>query len=190
MRRNWKENRPVAYCVLAVVIVLCLLLSGGGRLAAQARSLTDTFFSAGESISADLSEQADNAHVMADIAARYEAVDGALPEAVEEAVQALRTALSGRDIPACHEASVRLTDAVESLYTAGSHAEMQGSDGDDFRYKYKNFTSAGLRIAHSEYHDMAEQFNRTRRGFPASMICAVRGIGEAAPFAAAAQTEG
>ena len=183
MRRNWKENRPVAYCVLAVVIVLCLLLSGGGRLAAQARSLTDTFFSAGESISADLSEQAD-------IAARYEAVDGALPEAVEEAVQALRTALSGRDIPACHEASVRLTDAVESLYTAGSHAEMQGSDGDDFRYKYKNFTSAGLRIAHSEYHDLAEHFNRTRRGFPASLICAVRGIGEAAPFAAAAQTEG
>ena len=36
-----KENQPLAWSVLAVVVVLCLLLSGGGSLKKQALTLTD-----------------------------------------------------------------------------------------------------------------------------------------------------
>lgn len=171
-----KENQPLAWSVLAVVVVLCLLLSGGGSLKKQALALTDRFFASSESISADLREKADDAYVMAGIARGYEAVDASLTGAVETGVTALRAALDKKDIGGCFAASVELTDAVEDLYTAGSKVEMQGSDGEDFRYKYKNVSSADLRISHDEYNDAAERFARVRNGFPASLISAVWGI--------------
>ena len=59
---------------------------------------------------------------------------------------------------------------------------MKGNDPDDFRYKYKNFTSANLRISHDPYNDSAAEFNRLRGGFPARLIASVCGVDELERF--------
>lgn len=179
---SFKENRPVAWAVLAAVVIGCTLLNGGTGLARERQS-ANTFYSAGESISADLREASDNAYVMLGIAQRYsDQFSEELLTATQEAIDGLRDALSEGEISWMYEAACTLTDRVEDLYTAGGSLDMQGNDGEDFRYKYKNFTSANLRISHDPYNDSAAEFNRLLSGFPAGLIGSVCGIDALQPF--------
>lgn len=179
----FKDNRPLAWTILAAVVVGCTLISGGSGLAKERRTASDSFFAAGESISADLKELGDNAYVMLGIAQRYpDFFEEELFADVQEAIDDLRGAQSEGDVQQMYAASCALTDCVEDLYTAGSNLEMQGSDSEDFRYKYKNFSSANLRISHDPYNDAANGFNRLRAGFPAGLIGSICGIDELTPF--------
>lgn len=177
-----KENRPLAWTVLAAVVIGCTLTSGGIGLAREKSQVQKQFFAASESISADLAELADNAYVMLGIAKRYADFDEALTERTQQAIDGLREAMDSGSIGEMYQAKRTLTDCVEDLYTAGGQVTMQGSDGDDFRYKYKNFNSASLRISHDPYNDAAAQFNELRGGFPAELIGGVCGVDELEPF--------
>lgn len=177
-----KENRPLACAVLAAVVIGCTLTSGGIGLARERSQVEKQFFAASESISADLTELADNAYVMLGIAERYSAFDQALLDRTQQAIDGLRSALDSRSVSDMYQAKRTLTDCVEDLYTAGGQVSMQGADPDDFRYKYKNFTSANLRISHDPYNDAAVQFNDLRSGFPAGLIGGVCGVDELEPF--------
>lgn len=177
-----KENRPLAYIVLAAVVISCTLLSGGIRLKSARKAALSPFFAASESISADLTELGDNAYVLLGIAKNYPQLDEALLDDTQAAIDELRAAQEERDIPRMYQASRDLTDCVEDLYTAGGKLTMQGNDADDFRYKYKNFSSANLRIAHDPYNDAAAAFNEQRSGFPAALIAAICGIAPLGAF--------
>lgn len=177
-----KENRPLAWGVLAAVVIGCTLASGGIGLNREQNAVRQEFFAAGESIYADAVELADNAYVLLGIAQRYDGFDQALLERTQQAVQSLRDALARESIGEAGAASKELTDCVEDLYTAAGDVSMKGNDPDDFRYKYKNFTSANLRISHDPYNDSAAEFNRLRGGFPARLIASVCGVDELERF--------
>ncbi len=176
---KFTENRPLACAILAVVILGVLFIGGGNALGAKSKAVETTFFAASESISAELKELSDNAVVMNSIAANAKGVNETLVKAVNDAVEALRGA---ETIAAKADASHDLIAAVENLYSNVSNLKLSDKDAEDFKYRYRNFESALLRISHDGYNDEAAAFNSEKAGFPAGLISAVRGIRDAVAF--------
>ena len=131
------------------------------------------------SIAAELNEMIDNAVVMNSIAANCEQADRDMVAAVNDSIEQLRASAS---ISEKYAASERLHQAVENLYSNVSNLTLSDTDASDFRYKYKNFDSALLRISHDPYNENVMAFNKAKKGFPAGVICAVRGIDDADLF--------
>lgn len=121
----------------------------------------------------------DNAVVMNSIIASTDGADSAKTDAVSEAIAALEEADT---IAERYKATQSLTAAVENLYSYAENLTLSQTGSDDFRYKYKNFSSALLRISHDGYNDAAYAFNEEKSGFPAALICAIRGIDDAELF--------
>ena len=176
---KFTENRPLASCILALVIVGTLLIGGGNALKSQSQAVETTFSASSESISAELKELADNAVVMNSIAANAAGVNEDYVAAVTDGVDALRAAES---VSEKSTASAALTTAVENLYSNASNLSLSDKDADDFKYRYRNYESALTRISHDPYNDEAAAFNREKSGFPAGLICALRGIRDAELF--------
>ena len=173
------ENRPLACGVLALVIAGTLFIGGGNALSSKAKAVDALFYASSESISAELKELADNATVMNSIAANAKGVNQTYVTAVTDSIGALRDASS---VFASAEASHALTTAVENLYSNVSNLTLSDKDAEDFKYRYRNYQSAQLRISHDGYNDEAAAFNAEKSGFPAGLISAVRGIHDATLF--------
>lgn len=173
---KFTENRPIARAVLALVVAGTLVIGGGNALSNQKKAVQAAFSAPSESISAELKEMADNAMVMNSIVANAESADSEKTAAVSAAIDALNSA---ETIPDRYDAAQTLTAAVEDLYSYGSNLKLSETDADDFRYKYKNFSSALLRISHDSYNEQAAAFNEEKSGFPAGLISALRGVSDA-----------
>ncbi|MBR0463082.1 MAG: hypothetical protein IJJ23_01690 [Clostridia bacterium] len=174
------ENRPLAWAVLAVVVVLTLVIGGGNALKAKSDAVAAVFNAPNDSISYELKQMADNAEVMATIAESTDGVDMAQVAAVTTAVEDIRSAKS---VSESRKAYVSLKTAVESLYSGATALSMTETNAGDFEYKYKNFSSAYQSAErYPEYNEAAEAFNKVRNGFPAVLISALRGIGQAELF--------
>jgi len=173
------ENRPLACGVLALVIAGTLFIGGGNALSRKAKAVDAAFNASSESISAELKELADNAVVLNSIAANARDANQTYVAAVTDAVDALRGAES---VSAKSDASSALTAAVENLYSNVSNLKLSDKDAEDFKYRYRNYESALLRISHDGYNDLAAAFNSEKSGFPAGLISAIRGIGGAELF--------
>lgn len=176
---KFTENRPIARAALALIVAGTLIIGGGNALIDQKKAVQAAFSAPSESISAELKEMADNAVVMNSIVANAKGAESEKTDAVSAAIDALNRA---ETIPDRYDAAQALTAAVEDLYSYGSNLKLSETDAGDFRYKYKNFSSALLRISHDSYNEQAAVFNEEKRGFPAGLISALRGIGDAALY--------
>lgn len=173
---KFSENRPIARAVLALSVAGTLLIGGGNALRAQEKAVRNAFFASSESIAAEQKEMIDNAIVMNSIIANTDGADTQKTDAVSDAAAALESADTIAD--RCRAAQA-LTAAVEELYSYAENLTLSQTGADDFRYKYKNFSSALLRISHDGYNEAAYAFNEEKSGFPAALICAIRGIDDA-----------
>ncbi len=173
------ENLLIARIVLAVAIAASLIFGGGGALMDRRAAVEAQFNAASESIAAELNEMRSNATVIAAIAGKYDTADEDHISALNEAIASLDAA---RDPAGKYAASLQMDTAVENLYSNLTGLKLNEMDAQDARYAYKNFTSAQLRISHDGYNESAEQFNAELRGFPASLLGALRGVDELGLF--------
>ena len=176
---KFTENRPIARAALALIVAGTLIIGGGNALIDQKKAVQAAFSAPSESISAELKEMAENAVVMNSIVANAKGAESEKTDAVSAAIDALNRA---ETIPDRYDAAQALNAAVEDLYSYGSNLKLSETDEGDFRYKYKNFSSALLRISHDSYNEQAAAFNEEKSGFPAGLISALRGIGDAALY--------
>lgn len=176
---KFTENRPIACAALALIVAGTLVIGGGNALIDQKKAVQAAFSAPSESISAELKEMTNNAVVMNSIVANAEGADPERTAAVSSAIDALNAAGT---IPDRYGAAQTLTAAVEDLYAYGSNLKLSETDAGDLRYSYKNYSSALMRISHDSYNEQAAAFNEEKSGFPAGLISAVRGIGDAALY--------
>lgn len=167
---RFSENRSVAYVVLAAAIVLALLFGGGGALIDKRVGVDRIYHASSESISAELLEMRDNAATLLSIANKYNDASASL---LDSAIDALDSA---EDVSAQFAASLQLDSAVEQAYSNLSALDLTAMDAEDVRYKYKNFTSAQLRISHDPYNELAADFNDQLNAFPTNLIGLLRGV--------------
>ncbi len=180
------RRRPFANIVLALAVVLSVFGIGGARLKGAQGAALAQFTAAdeyGHGIPGDLSTQADAA---ASLIRQTENVLGESDAAVTEARQALdafNAAPTGTP-GAAYDANVRLYSAVEMLYNAAK-PEADGTALKNIEGLHAAFVSAQTTIdrAGARYNEAAKAYNKTAAAFPANVIGALWGAGEAPLFA-------
>ena len=113
------------------------------------------------------------------VAKKIAGVDEALLTAAEDAVNALSEPLGPADTCAANET---LDAAVEALYDAALPLA-DDTQKDLLSEQHSEFMSRGTILRNSSYNEQAEQFNKDRNAFPASLIGALWGVDEAEYFA-------
>ena len=181
MKQKFNENRPVAWIVLALAVVLSIIFSGGGALRSVRAQALDTFHFGvnGDSLCIynDLKARADCAYNLADTAARYDSIPQEEIDRVVKAAEELDNT-DDDDIVALGRANDALDRAVESLYTEIENAALSEKDATFALSQYKEFTSRGLTISRDGYNGQAEAFNELLGGFPASLVGMFSGVRE------------
>ncbi len=182
---RFSENRPIAYAVLAVVIIASLIFGGGGALKERRTALVNQYNASSFSISAELMEMRSNAVKIQNIGMKYNAADNKLISSLGDTVSALDAASNAGDVNGQYAASLLLSTAVETCYAHLSGLALSDADASDVRYAYRNFTSAQLRITHDSYNTLAAQFNADLARFPANMLGTLCGVDPLGLFQAA-----
>lgn len=179
MKAKINENRPLAWVVLAIVVVLSIIFSGGGALRGVRAQALDVFHYGvnGDSlcIYSDLMARVDCAYNLADTAARYDSIAQESIDKVNEAAEELDKT-NDSDIAALNAADDALDRAVESLYTGIENARLSDADATFALSQYKEFTSRALTISRDGYNGYAEAFNEMLGAFPASVVGMMSGV--------------
>lgn len=170
------KNRAFAWCVFALAVVLTITLSGGGGLQSMRGDVEAIFYHGVNhdelSIDRDLHARTEAAYNLMTIAEKY-GVDSATIHAVSES----REETTKRDsISACYAANGKLTQAVESLYTALDAAELSDADKTFAYNQYKEFKARADTIGRDPYNQRAEAYNQSLNGVPAKWIAGLAGV--------------
>lgn len=170
---RFSENRPIAYVVLALCIALSLIFCGGGVLMDKRAEVDQVYHAASYSISAELLEMRDNAVTILSIARKYDDADSTYTADLDAAISALD---ASEGAASDYAASLQLDSAVEHVYSDLTGLKLSEMDAEDARYKYKNFSSAQMRISHDPYNELATGFNGQLSTFPANLLGLLRGV--------------
>lgn len=185
MKNKINENRPLAFIVLAVVIVLSIALSGGGGLRSLRADVMQVFRTGvngdGLCVYTDLQERADCAYNLAALALRYNEIPQDIGQKAEAAANEIVN-VKNDDTSAMKRANDALGRTVEALYTELENADLSETDATYALSQYKEFTSRGLTISRDGYNSLAEEFNRTIGVFPANLVAMVSGVGQLTLF--------
>ena len=185
MKNKINENRPLACIVLAAVVVLSIIFSGGGALRAERARAMDAFHFGvngdGLCIYTDLQARADCAYDLVDLCGRYGAIPQESIDKVEKAANVLEST-GENDVYELGRANGELDRAVESLYTEIENASLSETDATFALTRYKEFTSRALTISRDGYNAQAEAFNQLLGRFPANLVGMVSGVGQLALF--------
>lgn len=135
----------------------------------------------GLGIENDLNNRIDNSYNLVTIAKKY--ID-AEDEVIKNTLDARDALVNSDSISEKYKANLRLTEAVEELYTVLGEENLNLSEQDKSyrRSLYSNLTSRNDTISHDGYNDKAADFNHTLEEFPASLISRLVGINKAELF--------
>ena len=181
-----EQNLPAVFKKTGVPQAAALLLLavsvfgiGGAKLAGYYSEPMGGVTSGKYSIPADLDQRVSAAANVVTVAKKIAGVDQTLLAAAQNAVDALAEPMGPADTYAANET---LDAAVEALYDAA--LPLASADQKDLLgEQHSEFMSRGTILRNSSYNEEAEQFNKDRNAFPASLIGALWGVDEAEYFA-------
>lgn len=172
-----KTGVPQAAALLLLAVSVFGI--GGAKLAGHYSDTMAGFNSGKYSITADLDQRVSAAANVVTVAKKIAGVDQTLLAAAQNAVDALAEPMGPADTYAANET---LDAAVEALYDAA--LPLASADQKDLlSEQHSEFMSRGTILRNSSYNEEAEQFNKDRNAFPASLIGALWGVDEAEYFA-------
>lgn len=173
------KKTGVPQAVALLLLAVSVFGIGGAKLAGYYSSTMAGFTTGQYSITADLDQRVSAAANVVTVAKKIAGVDQTLLAAAEDAVNALSEPMGPADTYAANEA---LNTAVEALYDAA--LPLASADQKDLlSEQHSEFMSRGTILRNSPYNEEAEQFNKDRNAFPASLIGALWGVDEAEYFA-------
>lgn len=182
------ENRPLAWAVLAVCALGSVVGLGGNSLVRAQENVLSTFYSgahveetARSSMDAYLDRAADCAQIMAAEAQLYLGEENAAALRAREAV--LRMAdENGLDVR--YEAYTQLQQDSDDLYNAVYAADLTEAQRVNFKRAYDDFWGCDKYIRKDPYREMAVDFNKDLKGFPAGAVAKLLNLDELNSFGA------
>ena len=178
-------NKKIAIAAMILMIAFSIPLGGYRSLNKLYKEVNRTFYQGvdgdGLGIENDLNNRIDNSFNLVTIAKKY--ID-AEAEVIKNTLAAREALVNSKSISEKYKANLRLTEAVEELYTALGDESLNLSEQDKTyrRSLYSNLTSRNDTISHDGYNDKAASFNNTLEEFPASTIARFLGINKAELF--------
>ena len=86
------------------------------------------------------------------------------------------------DLDERHSAYKALCAEVESLYTEFHVSDVKEESSELFNNAYANFQGEVSKLKFDDYHALAEKFNHSLDGFPASVVASMLGVDELNTF--------
>ena len=174
---NFRENRKLAWVVLALAVVLTILFSCAAGLRRERNSALNAFYEGtqGDGLSAyhDLLKRAECAYNLLTLATKYDKNNTPGAEALTEARRAL---LDADEIGEMAEANAALTEAMALIQSESESYGMTEQDERLFARQITEMISRGETIAHNDYDALAARFNERLSGFPRGLVSALMGI--------------
>ena len=170
---------------MLLMIIISIPFGGYRSLNKLFKEVNRTFYQGvdgdGLGIENDLNNRIDNSYNLVTIAKKYIDQENAV---IKNTLEARAELVNSKSIADKYRANLRLTEAVEELYTALGAVEPKLSEQDETyrRSLYSNLTSRNDTISHDGYNDKAAEFNNIIEGFPASLISRLVGINKAELF--------
>lgn len=169
-KKNWKENRPLAYAVLVLTVLIGLFGVGGAKARGVANQVNDDYQ---DMIANDLSLRAAAAENIVTVSETALGRDAASVQAAQKALEQLESAKGPAH--AC-AANADLTAAVGMLYEE-TRLVTGDEKGSVLQTQWSEFLSRGNIIDRSAdaYNAQARAAKRKLSGFPASLVSALAG---------------
>ena len=171
------QSRTVAI-LIAVILMIASLAIGGKRSLAPLRAEVEAVFSeasdgSGKGIQYDLDQRVAQAHNLIAVAKRYLNADDTLITAVSDAISAIDLAKGPSEK---YDANVQLTSACSSLYAKLASMQLSASDREYNEGIKTELNSHNQIIGHSDYNELASEFNIMLAKFPTSIIGSLSGV--------------
>lgn len=173
---KWLNKRPVAFAVLAVVILFSCIV-GSYRSVLSLRQQTEQVFLQGErgdglSIAHDLEARVRLSGNLVTIARRY--LDDTRLTELQSAADALTAAQTPSEK---YQANRKLDTAFQAVYESLEGQALSKTDS-DYRIRLRaDFHSRNVTISHDAYNGLAQEFNQKVLGsFPAGALASAAGI--------------
>jgi len=169
-KRNWKENRPLAFAALVLAVLVGIFVIGG----AKARGVANTANRAyQDTIAGDLALRAAAAENIVEVAKAALGEDAASVQSAQKALARLNDA----DGPAlAYQANTELTASIGMLYEE-TRLVTGDAKGSVLQTQWSEFLSRGNIIDRSAaaYNEQARTAKKKLSGFPASLVSALSG---------------
>lgn len=183
----FKENRPLAWGVLAACALCSVFGLGGGALARDRDRVEAYFYSGAEtastarsSMDAYLDRAAECAQVMASEAQLHLGSDNGSAQSMLDLLEDFRS----EDLNVRYGAYEDLQQLSDQLYNAMYAAELADADRVNFKHAYDDFWGSDKFVRMDPYRSMAAEFNDRLDGFPASLAADLWGVDELNSFGA------
>ncbi len=183
MEKKYQKQRATGAAVLAAVVVIFTFVGAKMTFNRMYRQVEDVFYNGeqgdGIGVAADLSDRADFAMQLTQVAGRYLNQTGGVTAEVAGARQSL---LDAKNISDKYKADKALEDAMQRLYDELGQQALSDADARLRRTIYAGFTDRGDTSSHDGYNLAAQQYNQKLMGFPAAVLAGVTGAQRAELF--------
>ena len=179
---KWLSNRRVACAVLVIAVLGSVFGFGGTELSKQRAEVervfndgVDTSFGAHQlSMDAYLDHSADYAGIMV---REYRLNSAEDTDSVRQVEQLASVIGNGADYDARYTAYVAFLENVEALNIDFSRLKLDEDATQTFHRAYTDIIEDEAdKLRRDGYHEIAAEYNRTLRGFPANLIGNVTGV--------------
>lgn len=167
---KFKENRPLAYILVALALILTLLISTKTKLVSKADKVMVLFH---EEIGYDLNTKSAYADNLAGIASRYLDRNDALFANMSEARDTLLEAKTPKE---SFRASAKVTDVAANFYDKLGVLELSQADDRLRRSNYADILAIDDILRRSDFNKKVETFNKELDAFPAIFLRQIVGI--------------
>ena len=171
------QSRTAAILIAVVLMAASLVIGGKLSLAPQRAEVEAVFTEAsdgsGKGIQYDLDERVAEAYNLIAVAKRYLNADDTLITAVSDAISAIVMAKGPSDK---YDANMQLTSACSALYTKLASMQLSASDQEYNEGIKAELNSHNQIIGHSDYNELASEFNIMLAKFPTSIIGSLSGV--------------
>lgn len=171
------ENRPIAWIVLAVCVVVSVVVFGGCGIRSECTGAKNAFYAGGGdayfSLDSYIDRRVEYAGKLAALA-QANRLDAELVEKLEAA------SVLARDTDDINEkllANRDMSDAADKLYALiAADASVSDADKRDAKLLYADLTDAAGKMKNDAYFAEAERYNALLEGFPASLLSRMFGL--------------
>lgn len=173
---KFKENRALAWILVATVIIASVLISGSVSLSSQRRKVMNSFY---DTMDNDLNTKSSYADNLSGVASRYLDRNSEYINNMSDARDMLLNAKTPNEK---YAASVSITNAAAALYDVLGTINLNDTDERLRRSNYADIIAIDDILKRSSFNQDVDKFNEELNKFPANVIASITRIKEAEYF--------
>lgn len=168
---NFLKNKTFAIVIMILMIISSILIGSHRSLTSLSNDASNVFVNGvngdGMGIQNDLNQRFELAGNLVKIADNYIDMNNVIFKTMSDTRSNLTNAKTPKEK---YSANIKLTDAVNELYTLLGKENLSDKDEKYRNSIYADFSSRNDTIGHDKYNEYAKNFNDTLKQYPANIL--------------------